>query len=268
MKSRRVKVPVEAWLNQWFSAWTLPIKSFIHSLQRSQRGTAMTRWRWFRFLAFPTAAVLCALVGNALAPAQRHLAWSGWVPPSAATAPTPRLPDRPEPAPARSEPTPEQPAPTPTLPARPEPALARPDSTPAKPLPAPGSAPMPSQWRPDPGAPIRDLGSDQAWAAFQRRIPFLDARRSDDFRAGHLAGAFSVPVWEAVLEGRITEFEARAQPDPAQPIVLYCSGGDCEDSRLLARKLVALGYRNLLIYRDGYPDWVAKHRPVAMEVRP
>jgi rhodanese-related sulfurtransferase len=223
----------------------------------------MTRARLFRFLAFPAAAVLCALVGNALAPAQRHLAWSGWVPPAASTAPTPSLPDRPEPAPDRAEPAPQHPAPT-----QPRPEPARPDSTPAKPLPAPGPAPVPSQWRPDPGAPIRDLGSDQAWTAFQRRIPFLDARRSDDFRAGHVAGAFSVPVWEAVLEGRITEFEARAQPDPANPIVLYCSGGDCEDSQLLARKLVALGYRNLLIYRDGYPDWAARHRPVALEVRP
>jgi rhodanese-related sulfurtransferase len=70
------------------------------------------------------------------------------------------------------------------------------------------------------------------------------------------------------VEARITEFEARARPALADPVVLYCSGGDCEDSRLLAGKLVALGYRNLLIYRDGFPDWAAQGRPQQQGARP
>jgi rhodanese-related sulfurtransferase len=77
-----------------------------------------------------------------------------------------------------------------------------------------------------------------------------------------------VPIWEQDAPARITEFEARVNPSPQAPIVAYCSGGDCEDSRLLARKLVELGYRNLFIYRDGFPDWVQRGRPQTRGARP
>lgn len=198
--------------------------------------------------ALLAAAVLCALASNALAPAHRRLDWAGWVPP----------------ADAHSGPA--SPAPTVTAP----PALeAKREAAP--PVPAPG-VPRPAvaaahpavqvpRWLPAKDAPTREITSDEAWAAFQQRIPFLDARRSEDFAAGHIKGAVSAPVWEAGLEGRLTAFEAAVVPAPEAPLVLYCSGGDCEDSHLLARRLVTLGYRNLLIYRDGFPDWVAKGRP-------
>ena len=132
---------------------------------------------------------------------------------------------------------------------------------------SPTPAPDP-RFAPAADAVIRDLSSADAWAAFQRRIPFLDARRSADFLEGHVAGAWSVPVWEADAAARITEFEARTNPRAETPIVTYCSGGDCEDSRLLARKLVELGYRNLFVYRDGYPDWVSHGRPRQRGPRP
>ena len=40
------------------------------------------------------------------------------------------------------------------------------------------------------------------------------------------------------------------------PIVIYCSGGACEDSHMLAQKLWGVGYNNALIYKDGWPDWL------------
>jgi rhodanese-related sulfurtransferase len=98
--------------------------------------------------------------------------------------------------------------------------------------------------------------------------PFLDARRSEAYAAGHIAGAWKIPVWEADVDARITEFEASAHPASKDPLVLYCDGGDCEDSQILASKLTALGYRNLLVYRDGYPDWVKRKQPATTGVRP
>jgi rhodanese-related sulfurtransferase len=121
---------------------------------------------------------------------------------------------------------------------------------------------------PDPAQVVREISSDQAWQAFRLGIPFLDARRSAEFAAGHVAGAWSVPVWEAEAAARITEFEARTNPALRAPMVIYCSGGGCEDSRLLAKRLVDLGYRNLLIYLDGFPDWVGQGRPVAPGAHP
>ena len=39
------------------------------------------------------------------------------------------------------------------------------------------------------------------------------------------------------------------------PIVVYCSGGECEDSHMLAQKLWGVFYSNVLVYKDGFPDW-------------
>jgi rhodanese-related sulfurtransferase len=115
---------------------------------------------------------------------------------------------------------------------------------------------------------VRAISAPDAWLAYELKVPFLDARRSAAFTEGHILGAWSAPVWEADVDTRLTEFEARANPGPRDPIVIYCDGGGCEDSHLLANKLVALGYRNLLIYTDGFPDWTAQGRPVAKGARP
>jgi len=55
-------------------------------------------------------------------------------------------------------------------------------------------------------------------------------------------------------------WEQRQDPkEQAQPIVIYCSGGDCEDSHMLAQKLWGIQFNNVYVYKDGYPDWVAHH---------
>jgi rhodanese-related sulfurtransferase len=114
---------------------------------------------------------------------------------------------------------------------------------------------------------MREINLTDAEGAFDRHIAFLDARRTPDYLEGHVPGAVSLPVWEDGLEARITRWEAGSALAPKDPIVVYCSAG-CEDSRLLAGKLVALGYRNLLIYTGGFPEWLGASRPVAAGARP
>lgn len=111
-------------------------------------------------------------------------------------------------------------------------------------------------------APITEISDAQAWAAFSAGTPFLDARRSGEYALGHIQGAWCAPVWEADLDDRLLTFKAARRPGPEDPIVLYCSGGDCRDSHLLAERLLAQGYGHLLIYREGYPAWVAQGRPI------
>jgi rhodanese-related sulfurtransferase len=151
--------------------------------------------------------------------------------------------------------------------------VASPKPAPAAPGPAaPGpAAPQPAardRFPADPTRPIREISPEEAWALFQAKVPFLDARRSADYTEGHIAGAWSVSVWESTADAQITEFEAAAQPGSTTPLVLYCSGGECEDSHLLAARLSTLGYRNLLIYRAGYPDWLHHAHPTRKGVRP
>ncbi len=114
---------------------------------------------------------------------------------------------------------------------------------------------------PSAAGPIREVGGAEAWEAFQAGVPFLDARRSAEYAEGHVAGAFCTPVWESDLEDRLITFKATRRPGPEDPILIYCSGGDCKDSHLLADRLLKEGYFHLLIYREGYPDWVARKHP-------
>ena len=131
------------------------------------------------------------------------------------------------------------------------------------------SAQLPSVFtQPDPAQPIRYIPPDVAWELFRAKAPFLDARRRTEYLAGHVAGAWNASVWESDLEARLTEFEALAHPDSSAPLVLYCSGGDCQGSHLLATKLADLGYRNLLIHRGGFSDWTRQGHPVHQGEQP
>lgn len=59
------------------------------------------------------------------------------------------------------------------------------------------------------------------WAEFKDaydagRVAVVDVRGTDDFEAGHIPGALSVPLAE--IEGRAAELK-----DLRKPIVLYCA---------------------------------------------
>jgi rhodanese-related sulfurtransferase len=106
--------------------------------------------------------------------------------------------------------------------------------------------------------PYAEIGGDAAAWLHARGALFLDARRTKDFAQGHVAGARSFPVWEAeVLKERVEALVAEGR-DGSLPVVLYCSGGECEDSHMLAQTLFGAGFENLLVYRDGFPDWVKR----------
>ena len=223
-------------------------------------------------------AVACALVSNALASRERTLALPGdypnatTVPARAAAAPLAPFETAP-PAPA-VEPTP---VPVPQASSRAAtPAPAIPASSPkAAPAFAPTPIPPPSAKAveatpaellarfPPHRQPYAEIGGDAAAWLHARGALFLDARRSKDYAQGHVAGARSFPVWESeVLKGRVEALVAEGR-DGSLPVVLYCSGGDCEDSHMLAQALFGAGFENLLVYRDGFPDWVKRGGAVA-----
>ena len=77
------------------------------------------------------------------------------------------------------------------------------------------------------------------------------------YEDGHIAGARSFSVWEADVDDKVNQlFEERSDPtDQNKPIVIYCSGGACEDSHMLAQKLWGIQFNNVYVYKDGFPDW-------------
>ena len=92
---------------------------------------------------------------------------------------------------------------------------------------------------------------------------FLDARRTEVYEQGHIPGARPFSVWESDIDDKVRKlFDERSDPrDQEKPIVIYCSGGDCEDSHMLAQKLWGIQFNNVYVYKDGFPDWQRRHEP-------
>jgi rhodanese-related sulfurtransferase/DNA-binding HxlR family transcriptional regulator len=84
-------------------------------------------------------------------------------------------------------------------------------------------------------------------------VEVLDVRPEDEYRAGHIPGARSVPVerMEAYLEEIPRDRE----------VVAYCRGPYCVFSDEAVALLMSRGYRVRRL-REGLPDWRAAGLPV------
>lgn len=107
---------------------------------------------------------------------------------------------------------------------------------------------------------VPEIGVDEAYEFFKNDAPFLDARRTRFYLQGHVLRAKAMSVWEADLDKRISDLLSEVPLD--LPMVIYCTGGDCEDSHMLAGKLKQAGFTNLHIFLEGFPKWVEKKYPV------
>jgi rhodanese-related sulfurtransferase len=86
----------------------------------------------------------------------------------------------------------------------------------------------------------------------------VDAREAVEYEAGHIAGARCLPFDDAAAKPELLEPFKHL----GRPIILYCSGGDCELSKDLAKSMLAEGIRKVLVFTDGYPAWQAAGYPV------
>src|SRR4051794_6651893 len=85
-------------------------------------------------------------------------------------------------------------------------------------------------------------------------IVLLDVREKEEYRAGFIPGAVSVP--RGFLEMQIE----KAVPDKGAPVVLYCAGGT--RSALAARTLADLGYTHVESAALGFVRWKDSGFPV------
>lgn len=86
---------------------------------------------------------------------------------------------------------------------------------------------------------------------------FVDARGSDYFAEGHIPRAINMPR-TSIVQGLATE----ALSDKSRPVIVYCSGEDCSDSKIVAQGLLMLGYRKVSVYAGGWEEWEASGSPV------
>jgi rhodanese-related sulfurtransferase len=133
-------------------------------------------------------------------------------------------------------------------------------TTTAVPAPPPPAADPLARFKPHPSQPFIEITGADAQLLHKNGVLFLDARRTSVYEAGHIAGARSFSVWESDIDDKVNAlFGERSEPaDQDRPIVIYCSGGACEDSHMLSQKLWGIQFNNVYVYKDGFPDWESR----------
>jgi rhodanese-related sulfurtransferase len=82
-------------------------------------------------------------------------------------------------------------------------------------------------------------------------VMIIDSRpAARKYDVGHIPGAVNIPD---------TQFDELAPkmlpPDKSKLLIFYCEGPDCVLSHKGAFKAEKLGYTNIVVYTEGYPEW-------------
>jgi rhodanese-related sulfurtransferase len=139
---------------------------------------------------------------------------------------------------------------------------------------APASSPAAqdplSRFQPHPDKAAVEISGEDAALLHSRGVLFLDARRTAAYEEGHIAGARPFSVWEADVDDKVMAlYEERSDSrEQNRPIVIYCTGGACEDSHMLAQKLWGIQFNNVYVYKDGFPDWQQRGGAVRTGAQP
>ena len=92
----------------------------------------------------------------------------------------------------------------------------------------------------------------------KKEAVFIDARESSVYSRGHIQGATSLPL--AALDSDLQAFMEKVPYETN--LVIYCSGYGCHDSKDLGNRLLLKGYRQVLIFDGGYPEWKDAGLPI------
>jgi len=80
------------------------------------------------------------------------------------------------------------------------------------------------------------------------------------FVEGYIPTAVSIP------DSQFEKMTGKLPADKNATLIFYCGGLDCKLSHNSAKKAEALGYTNIKVYAEGYPDYVKKAPYVAVGV--
>ena len=104
---------------------------------------------------------------------------------------------------------------------------------------------------------IELVDRDELAARLRRRdLIVLDVRPDAEYRAGHIAGARSVPIGEL-------RRHLQALPKGSD-VVAYCRGPYCVYADDAVRELSRKGFRARRLI-DGFPEWKRAGLPVAVD---
>jgi rhodanese-related sulfurtransferase len=100
----------------------------------------------------------------------------------------------------------------------------------------------------------------------QDGVIFIDARDEENYRAGHIPGAYHFDRFRP--EDYLTNVVAVCLT--AQEIVFYCNGGDCDDSEhaaIMLRDSIGIPKEKVFVYGGGMNEWTTNGLPVELGAR-
>lgn len=97
----------------------------------------------------------------------------------------------------------------------------------------------------------------QSSAYTHGEVVFVDARKDQPFLEGHIPGAIHIDRFDPDASEK-----ARERLAAAESIVVYCGGGDCDDSIFLANDLHlerGIPKEKLGVFEGGMAEWEAEN---------
>ncbi len=83
-------------------------------------------------------------------------------------------------------------------------------------------------------------------------LMIVDSRGTDSDDGKRIPGAKTIP-YNASIENITANL-----PDKNATVIIYCANAQCPSSRLLAERLLHMGYKNIWRYSAGIQEWEAK----------
>jgi len=93
-------------------------------------------------------------------------------------------------------------------------------------------------------------------------VLFIDARTKEDYEDGHIKNAQNLPVHSSRMEKM--NFMSTIPRD--KKIVVYCIDADCPSAERLSSELNFMGYKNIMIYSDGWDGWEKAGYPIERNI--
>lgn len=95
----------------------------------------------------------------------------------------------------------------------------------------------------------------------QGDVVFIDARKQDEFLAGHVAGAMHLPpsMFGGIIPKKVKDYL------PGRTVVIYCVGAECDDS-INVGKRIQLSLKDdagpIYVMKEGFEPWKKAGNPV------
>lgn len=87
----------------------------------------------------------------------------------------------------------------------------------------------------------------------KKDVMLIDSRpAARQYDPGHIPGAINIP------DSKFDQLAGSLPQDRNTLLLFYCGGVECKLSHNSAFKAEKLGYTNIRVYAEGYPDWAAK----------